>query len=135
MDKKTYNGWSNYATWRVNLELVDGVMPETDGGQIFKDVYELSEYIKNDVEEYLSIDGNTERHATICLDYALAFLSDVNWHEIAQHIADDNQHIIKNYTQLDEYTPNTNYTLGDLLDSKNETIKRNAMSILKTLNK
>ena len=20
----TYNGWTNYATWRVNLELLDG---------------------------------------------------------------------------------------------------------------
>lgn len=30
---------------------------------------------------------------------------------------------------------NTDKTLGELLDSKDETIKRNAMSILKTLNK
>jgi hypothetical protein len=24
MKKETYNGWTNYATWRVNLEIFDG---------------------------------------------------------------------------------------------------------------
>ena len=24
MSDKTYNGWTNYATWRVNLEIFDG---------------------------------------------------------------------------------------------------------------
>ena len=24
MTDKTYNGWTNYATWRVNLEVFDG---------------------------------------------------------------------------------------------------------------
>jgi hypothetical protein len=23
-----YNGWTNYATWRVNLEMVDGYDPD-----------------------------------------------------------------------------------------------------------
>ena len=25
MTKETYNGWTNYATWRVNLEMFDVV--------------------------------------------------------------------------------------------------------------
>ena len=25
MNDKTYNGWTNYATWRVNLEIFDGM--------------------------------------------------------------------------------------------------------------
>ena len=25
--EKTYNGWTNYATWRVNLEIFDGIEP------------------------------------------------------------------------------------------------------------
>ena len=24
MSDKKYNGWTNYATWRVNLEIIDG---------------------------------------------------------------------------------------------------------------
>ena len=43
----------------------------------------------------------------------------------------------KDITKWDilENKPFTSQTLGELLESKNEIIKRNAMSILKTLNK
>ena len=27
MKNDTYNGWTNYATWRVNLEIFDGLDP------------------------------------------------------------------------------------------------------------
>jgi hypothetical protein len=27
MTDTTYNGWTNYATWRVNLEVFDGLDP------------------------------------------------------------------------------------------------------------
>lgn len=27
MTDDTYNGWTNYATWRVNLEMFDGMSP------------------------------------------------------------------------------------------------------------
>ena len=132
MDIKTYNGWSNYATWRINLEMIDGGAIY-DEEQTFDNVYELSQYLKDYCEEQMyNYDIN---EPCIVIDYALAFLSDVNWYEIAQHIADDNQKMIIDYTSRDSFTPNTNYTLGELLDSKNETIKRNAMSILKTLQK
>ena len=26
---KEYNGWTNYATWRINLEIIDGIEIET----------------------------------------------------------------------------------------------------------
>ncbi len=26
-----YNGWANYETWRVNLEMLDGMTPEDFG--------------------------------------------------------------------------------------------------------
>ena len=26
---KEHNGWTNYATWRVNLEIIDGIEIET----------------------------------------------------------------------------------------------------------
>ena len=32
MTDNTYNGWSNYETWRVNLEIFDGL--QTDGYKV-----------------------------------------------------------------------------------------------------
>ena len=65
-----YNGWTNYATWRVNLEMFDG-----------SDSYYTEEGAREFVEEiiYETTDEGIAR------DYALAFLSDVNWYEIAEH--------------------------------------------------
>ena len=80
-----YNGWTNYETWRVCLEF-----GFTDYPREFED-YDaemLSEY----VEEVLSQDcGNS-----YTLSYALAFVQDCNFHEIAQaikeHIKTDNEY-------------------------------------------
>jgi hypothetical protein len=33
MNDKTYNGWTNYATWRINLEMFDGCNLTDDGWQ------------------------------------------------------------------------------------------------------
>ena len=89
MADNTYNGWANYATWRVNLEMFDGISLEEFGfdedaepGEI--EPYELAEALKERAEYYVSCDSKG-----FALDYALAFLSDVDWHEIAKHIIDD----------------------------------------------
>jgi len=89
MEKQTYNGWTNYATWRVNLEMIDGMEPDDFGFSrkeefTLTEVYELADALQNHAEEILdqSPDGLTK-------DYALAFLSDVNWREIAQHMVND----------------------------------------------
>jgi len=76
-----YNGWTNYATWRVNLEMFDGADYASDNDL---DAYDLGQMLRGVAEDLLS-----EQGSEMVLDYALAFLSDVNWHEIAQHqIAD-----------------------------------------------
>jgi hypothetical protein len=84
MSDKTYNGWTNYATWRVNLEVFDDfrVMDE----ELMDDVYELGQYLRETAEVYIE-DSSTEDG--LARDYALAFLSDVNWFEIAKHMIDD----------------------------------------------
>jgi len=78
-----YNGWTNYATWRVNLEMFDGYptecIDETD------DPYDLSLSCKDWAEELICMDAREG----FARDYALAFLSDVNWHEIATHMIED----------------------------------------------
>jgi hypothetical protein len=84
MNDKTYNGWTNYATWRVNLEVFDDfrVMDE----ELMDDVYELGQYLRETAEVYIE-DSSTEDG--LARDYAFAFLSDVNWYEIAKHMIDD----------------------------------------------
>ena len=83
MTDKTYNGWTNYATWRVNLELFDDfrVMDK----ELMDDTYVLSKYLRETAEVYIE-DSSTDGLAR---DYAFAFLSDVNWYEIAKHMIDD----------------------------------------------
>lgn len=75
MSQNTYNGWTNYATWRVNLEIFDG-MPSEDF-ETFKYAGNCRSYAEDIIEE--------TTQAGLGRDYALAFLSDVNWHEIASH--------------------------------------------------
>jgi hypothetical protein len=45
MTNTDYNGWTNYATWRVNLEIFDGMEPR-EWIQEEKDPYDLSQILK-----------------------------------------------------------------------------------------
>jgi hypothetical protein len=83
MNDQTYNGWTNYATWRVNLELLDGLDPR-DYFPDCEDVLELMDAIKQYCEEYIF-----ESAQDFARHYALAFLNEVDWHEIAKHMAED----------------------------------------------
>lgn len=76
----TYNGWTNYATWRVNLEIFDGMSPADICGARDYDAHELKESLREYAEELIT--GDSDGLAT---DYALAFMADVNWCEIATH--------------------------------------------------
>lgn len=76
-----YNGWTNYATWRVNLEMFDGGDFASDNDL---DAYDLGQRLREFAEDLLS-----EQGSGMVLDYALAFLSDVNWCEIARHMIED----------------------------------------------
>ena len=85
-NENSYNGWTNYATWRVKLEMFDGF----DVQDLYpvevaeKDVYGLSlqlkEYANNIICDPFA---NSE---SLAVDYALAFLQDVHWYEIAEHM-------------------------------------------------
>jgi len=91
MTDKTYNGWTNYATWRINLEIFDGFDP-SDYYSAFdpSDAYELGQNLKQYAEEVIFECGYDERGQTnLMADYARAFLLDVNWQEIAQHMIND----------------------------------------------
>ena len=82
----TYNGWTNYATWRINLEMFDG--------RTWEDFYfRSSKPGKGILARALEIhatDYITDQNVGgLVEDYALAFLNQVDWHEIASHMLDD----------------------------------------------
>lgn len=79
--KETYNGWTNYATWRVNLEMFDGY--ELQEYQKELSTYDLSQYLREFAEYYTTEDTDNNEP---CISYALAFLAQVNYYEIAEHI-------------------------------------------------
>ncbi len=72
--KTTYNGWTNYSTWRIMLENFDGEERQLD-----------AEECKEMVEEYLELQCDNE----MTLSYALAFINDVNWYEIADALKEN----------------------------------------------
>ena len=79
MKDRTYNGWTNYATWRINLEMFDS---EPQGFDLDQESNDLGHDLKDYAEEYII---ETSREG-LARDYALAFLSEVNWYEIAKNL-------------------------------------------------
>jgi hypothetical protein len=81
----TYNGWANYATWRVNLEVFDGLDPRDMAGDAVDDPHGLAEVLQAYAEDLIFIDTPEG----LARDYAIAFLSQVDWREIAEHMVAD----------------------------------------------
>ncbi len=83
-NQNEYNGWTNYATWRVNLELFSD-MDYKDYFDQFPDVDNLKDYVENVVFEHHGDMGLME-------DYARAFIREVNFFEIYDHIRENYEH-------------------------------------------
>ena len=82
-----YNGWTNYATWRIYTEFF------SDVEEIFCDDLEVQDEpinvicrrLEMEVDNYIIENSNQN----LVQDYAFAFLQDVNYYEIAEHIYDN----------------------------------------------
>jgi hypothetical protein len=75
-----YNGWTNYATWRVQLEIFDGLeLGEWNIEEL--NARDLADWMREHAETHVV---ETSKHG-IARDYAMAFLSYVNWNELAEH--------------------------------------------------
>ena len=112
-ETKTYNGWSNYETWNVKLwidneqgdyeywrEVTRECMEEASTGsssyakltgrEIFtreeRAVLELERRLKDEIEE-----NAPDLGASMWADLMNAALSEVNWHEIAKAMVDDEE--------------------------------------------
>ena len=77
---KGYNGYSNYATWRVQLEILDGIEWEAP--------------IKAGDLQYIvegAVFNNTVEKDCLAAGYASAFLNDVNYYELERIINQEMQ--------------------------------------------
>ena len=72
-----HNGWTNYATWRINLEIIDGIEIETKTCAAT-----IQEIIEDVVFSQHELGGGSR----LVYDYARAFISEVNFYEIAESI-------------------------------------------------
>ena len=84
MSDLKYNGWTNYETWRVHLEIFDNQY-NAESFDCTQSAYDLMSDLKEYVESH--IEETTE--PGLARDYALAFVSDVNFYEIATHLVRD----------------------------------------------
>ena len=89
-----YNGWANYETWRVNMEMLDGMTVAAFGvsvrtldlDEVNEQVAQLAENMEAYVVEMVEQDAKG-----FALDLALSFLNEVDWQEIAEHMWEDAQ--------------------------------------------
>jgi len=81
---KKYNGWTNYATWRIHLEILGDIK--------FEEPVTI-EQLKKIVEDCVFSNFGTLRLRTPWLieDYARAFISEVNFYEIQRNINEEIQ--------------------------------------------
>lgn len=72
------NGWSNYATWKVNAEIL--------GDMDFSHV--TYDYLEEIVEH--EVFGNyNDKNNRLMYEFAQAFISQVDFRELAEHINED----------------------------------------------
>ena len=88
-----YNGWSNYETWRTNLELIDGYDVSdfmNDHRFVFPDdreeaVSKLASHFEDYVQEVMEWPESN----TFAFGIVQDFLARVDFDEIAEHYVDD----------------------------------------------
>ena len=86
-----YNGWTNYATWRVQLEIVDDLVEaecadDIERARALTDD-EWRDMIEGWVDELVFL-SHREHDNSLMMNYADAFLSDVNYYELADAAVD-----------------------------------------------
>ena len=87
---KTYNGWTNYETWLVNL-WIDGhvyLREEVVNAETLFDAKEvLLAWIDNEYDMF--IEAANQTHGGLLPDLLRGALQAVNWYEIAKNWRDE----------------------------------------------
>ena len=84
----TYNGWSNWETWKTNLEMLDGMTAQDLGIDYYEveEAYEAGKVIQDYVGEIIAMQYQYDGFVGGIIN---DFLNSVNWTEIAQHFLDE----------------------------------------------
>jgi hypothetical protein len=73
MSNESHNGYTNYATWRVQLEILDR--------------YEFTEPVHaSDLEDIVGVEVFNGNESGLIADFAAAFINEVNFYELADMI-------------------------------------------------
>ena len=85
MTNEEYNGWHNYSTWRVQTEyFADRNLKDFTGGRLVS-ISDLEPLLKDHIEEIIDINSDP---GSLVHGWANAFIEDVRWSEIAEHLID-----------------------------------------------
>jgi len=91
MRNREYNGWANYETWRIQLEVFDGMelsdIMGDDIKRLEKDDVDIRD-VASLLEEYIC-SFPEENGKGLVLDLAMSFISNVDFEEIARHMIED----------------------------------------------
>ena len=80
MNDSKYNGWTNFETWKVALEVFDGYNPDEEDR--LWNAEQFQEYAEEVIFQSPHSDSLVE-------SFARSFLAEVNWHEIAETLNED----------------------------------------------
>lgn len=97
METEKYNGWTNYATWRINLEIIDGysfVKEDITSDENKLTISDIADFLRDSVVEDAITQNGEIREPSLALDYARAFIDEVNFYEIAENIVKDNPSLL-----------------------------------------
>lgn len=91
MSNEKYNGWTNYATWRVQLEIVSDYVENElqDDLENVKDMT-IAEWASN-IEGFVDEVVGFEQQDGFAYNYAMAFLNQVDYNELARHAHEEAQ--------------------------------------------
>ena len=90
-----YNGWTNYATWRVNLQIFNDLNLEALGYDReewmelipYERAQALETYVNGLFDQLFNQLGDPD----LMRSYADAFLQQVDYYEIAKHITEQHE--------------------------------------------
>ena len=93
MDTQKYNGWTNYATWMVNLHFQNfDFTDEVELGAFDDmDADDIRGYVASWIQEFVEmyLDQVVDTNNCFVQDCINSTLNDVDWHDIADHYVDD----------------------------------------------
>ena len=93
-----YNGWTNYETWKTNLEMFDGFVPShfLDDFDFDNPTFTATEYLAGVLQDITDdfISNEIPEESGFSYSVVQSFKSRVNWEEIAEHYV--NEYLLEN---------------------------------------